>query len=357
MKLPFLAGVKIGDRIYYSAAQTNGLFYYDITQEKNHFISIFDREEVSDFLFRKAFLYKNKMWLVPFNGEHIVCVDLNTFEIMYYDIPNRGAGEKAFYDGIRKDNLLVLIPYHLDTIMVIDMDKGECSVLYQADYLKHFWARGGYINKDVVYITKSDGRVGLAINYLNGHLDYENEQIEGSTISTYALMLGNEYWLTNCESFIATRCNINADGVLEQIDIIHTNGVFANRGVKNGDKVILYPSRQTRGYIIYDSLSGEYETINNISSDEDCPMWFEVDTIDSDTGVWAADMNGTIIDFTNMNTIRCYQSTCTKDFVYDLYEAFKEKTINKKIDTSKIRYEGFAMMSLESFIDLIICEE
>ena len=64
-KIPFLAGAKCGNDIFFSALYVNGLFKYNCEKGVCNFIKSFAEEANAICLHRKAFVYKKTIWFIP----------------------------------------------------------------------------------------------------------------------------------------------------------------------------------------------------------------------------------------------------------------------------------------------------
>lgn len=355
MIIPFLAGVKYRGKVYYAAHQSNGLFCFDPDTENSYFIAVFEKEDPGFFLYIRAFLYHNKMWLIPFHGKHIVCVNLDTFDMMYYPVPNRDIGKRAFYDGIRERNVLVLIPYHLDAVMMIDMNEGRCETLFQAPFLTGFWSRGGYIHGENIYVLKADGEIGLIINHVRKKVVLQSPEIKPPLFNMYAFRMGDELWITNFEGDSARRYILDDAGKMVLLDIINTQGVLAFRGIKSEDTVVLCPTGECREFIYYNCVSKEIQILGNFLPKKEIPAWFETNTIDSDEGVWVTTTTGILMDFSNPDDVMLYRTNASKDAASCAHEEWGRCGMYEQIYRGHIQIEGMALMDLSSFInDMLI---
>lgn len=131
VKLNFLAGVQVGNEIYFSSWDTNGLFKYNPALDQCDFLKIFPGEENVG-IHSGAILHKNTIWFIPRASERIAIVDLDSLDITYLDLPESGHRPKGNIPPIRmrgyyisEENFLYLIPFAYKLFLKIDMEKRE----------------------------------------------------------------------------------------------------------------------------------------------------------------------------------------------------------------------------------------
>ncbi len=132
LKLNFLAGVQVGEEIFFSAWNINGLFRYNPQTEQCRFLKSFPWEE-SWGLHSEAILYQNSIWFIPRASERIAIVDLESLDITYLELPEcgyrTGGGNipPRRMMGCHKEGekFLWLIPYSYRLFIKIDMDKRQ----------------------------------------------------------------------------------------------------------------------------------------------------------------------------------------------------------------------------------------
>lgn len=131
-KINFLAGVQVGNIIYFSAWNVNGLFTYNPLTEECSFLKSFPGEENWG-LHSEAVLYGNTIWFVPRASERIAIVDLDGLQITYLDLPECGHRPQdrnippRRMTGCHKegDRYLWLIPKAYKLFLKIDMEKRQ----------------------------------------------------------------------------------------------------------------------------------------------------------------------------------------------------------------------------------------
>ncbi len=131
-KINFLAGVQVGNVIYFSAWNVNGLFTYNPRTEECRFLKSFPGEENWG-LHSEAVLYGNTIWFIPRASERIAIVELDDLQISYLDLPEIGYRPKDCnipprrMTGCHKegDRYLWLLPKAYKLFLKIDMEERQ----------------------------------------------------------------------------------------------------------------------------------------------------------------------------------------------------------------------------------------
>lgn len=131
-KINFLAGVQVGNVIYFSAWNVNGLFIYNLCTEECRFLKSFPGEENWG-LHSEAVLHGNTIWFIPRASERIAIVDLDDLQITYLDLPERGYRPQDCNIPPRRmavchkegERYLWLIPYAYKLFLKIDMENRQ----------------------------------------------------------------------------------------------------------------------------------------------------------------------------------------------------------------------------------------
>lgn len=170
MKLNFFAGVEYQSRIYFSDFNSlNGLFSLDIENHAIRFLKLFEKEKLIPRLHRTAFLYKNEAWFIPQRAEYIANVNMETLEIKYYKTPfcniNIYAEDLCKYitGHIFGGKYLCLIPYDIDTALIINMETHEMYPFFGA-INKEETITDGVVIKDNLYLFPMKGKFVIKIN-------------------------------------------------------------------------------------------------------------------------------------------------------------------------------------------------
>ena len=123
MRMRIQAGVCYKGKIYFSDWRGFGLFSFDLVTKEVHFCRMFEEVECV-WSHRAAFLYHNEAWFLPQNGTRITCVNLDTYEIMRFEIPYVQKIEDEVLllaGGLVMDDMLFCVPWGIDTLTIINM--------------------------------------------------------------------------------------------------------------------------------------------------------------------------------------------------------------------------------------------
>lgn len=136
IRLELDAAVEYNGYIYFAESGIHGLLRLNISSGFTEFLCFFEEEQKADALFRNAYRFGHTAWFVPWMAKHIVCVDLDTLEMEYFDIPcskvnRRGTGIYPYTvyltSGRINEKEIFLIPMSNDTLAVIDMERREIA--------------------------------------------------------------------------------------------------------------------------------------------------------------------------------------------------------------------------------------
>lgn len=130
--LNFLAGAQVGEDIYFSAWNVNGLFKYNPQTGQCDFIKSFPGE-VHWGLHSEAILYQNTIWFIPRASERIAIVELDNFNISFLKLPERGCKQNKQNIPPRRirgcyekgERYLWLIPCAYNLFIKIDMERQQ----------------------------------------------------------------------------------------------------------------------------------------------------------------------------------------------------------------------------------------
>ncbi len=120
--------LKIGDKIWFSCININGLFSYDVKLEKFRLEAIFDKNDRKDiFMHMKLFEYKNKITFVPFQTRYIYVYDANTSIMREYPIALDDLETLYSYymTGVQCGGKVYLLPCRSNQILEVNIETGE----------------------------------------------------------------------------------------------------------------------------------------------------------------------------------------------------------------------------------------
>lgn len=169
--IKFWAGVEYKDKLYAVSPQINGLFQLDLATKEMTYIKKFLKEESPLEIYWNAYLYKKEAWFTPGKGKYIAVVNLETFDIRYYDLPfiRRNNMDKliiqsVYYSGgIINKRFLYLIPSNVDTLLLIDLEKKQFYPFYDVAKPKECLIYGSYFNQKI-YMIPYIGKELVVVN-------------------------------------------------------------------------------------------------------------------------------------------------------------------------------------------------
>lgn len=173
----FSCGVEFNGKLYIASSQNNELFEYDCKTEQLRYITCFEKEKDVAYLYRIAIIYKEEAWFIPQLADNIAIVNLNTFKINYIPLNYKWLDDpvtlKCTAAGIYKEHYLYIIPYDIDSVMLIDMDTKNIRVL---DIMKNHNEKycDAYYYNDYLYCIPWMAEDILKINVETG----ETQQLE-----------------------------------------------------------------------------------------------------------------------------------------------------------------------------------
>ena len=152
-----MAGVEYHGKIFYAENGINAFCSYDLDTKQVQFIDIFANEDLKGELFCDVVLYKDSIWFIPAMATHIVCVDLKTQSMRYFDIPYyQKSWQEDDYHRVYSETVMIsnrflyCLPYDIDTLLVIDLETMEFTPIYDVQQCcdKKHSLTGGYKWKD-----------------------------------------------------------------------------------------------------------------------------------------------------------------------------------------------------------------
>lgn len=206
MKLDFFAGVEYKNQIYFSEySNTNGLFAIDIENQKIRFLKLFDQERIIPNLHRAAFLYKNEAWFIPQAAEYIANINLETLDIIYYEVPFHTKENKINSENtciyitghIFGEKYLCLIPYDIDTVLIIDMETHKMYPFFNAVNLGET-VTDGVIISDELYLFPKKGKNCIKINLITKSRELLKWNFKERAFGTVQL-IRNKLWFCPVE--------------------------------------------------------------------------------------------------------------------------------------------------------------
>ncbi len=102
----------------------NGLISLELKSGRLAFLKVFEKEKSTFGLFREAFLFGNEAWFIPARAENFVCINLDTYEMKYYQIPFSTRKDQdnmiPFVSSFVHDDYIYCVPRDIDTAVRIN---------------------------------------------------------------------------------------------------------------------------------------------------------------------------------------------------------------------------------------------
>ncbi len=309
MVLGFLAGVKYKGKIYFSATNTNGLFCFDVSCNNTELITVFKEEKNEIFLHNRAFLCGNKMWLIPAYARKIACVDLNTYDISYFDVPSSETSgcNLLFKNGFAFNSHIYMISDYLNNVVKIDTDDNNVLEVCKLNDCSKSNGNMILVDNDEIVIWGSGGNVKAKINR-------ENSSIK--EIDNGCLFTENDYnsflYYNNMILFIPLGSDRIKAVLLQNkseryISLPEKRNAFCH-GLGTNEVAIMFPYENTREYVVcnWDSLEISMKDIGIGNDDNlvfDKIAGVKMQEISSDQGYWASSINGFVFEFSSKGDI------------------------------------------------------
>ena len=183
----FNAAARIGDYLYYSAKNTNGLFRADLKTGKSEFITVFDTDrEVA--IHRFAFTVKNEVWFIPnCLPDRIAILNIDSFQLEYLDIPEPKKERNGwlFMNPIIRGESVWLVPGVYDALLCLDTrNRTMKKIDLPIDDYKDYIISQGYEYDEKIYLCP------WACNKIF-YLDIASEEIQALDVKVEKEMYSN----------------------------------------------------------------------------------------------------------------------------------------------------------------------
>lgn len=184
MRIYYSSGVKYHDIYYLSALHMNALFMYDEKKDKLTFLTSFHKEKKSEHLYLKTFLWKNEAWFIPNQADYIAIVNLDTYSVsyMHLDYKNCYNNQEIKYINILHYNekYLCLIPWAVDAVMIIDLQKRDAVAYYDIVDLKKNYQSAIFLNNKIYFFPWKAKEILVLDLETNGRVELPQLDEEGS---------------------------------------------------------------------------------------------------------------------------------------------------------------------------------
>lgn len=136
MKLLLSDYIRIDEKIWFSAANYNGLFQYIPETKQIKLISCFYNDEPGKiFLHSKMLKYNSSIWLVPFQAKNIYEYNISDKILNCYPIPKVDKNVKSsfFLEGEIVEDKLYLFPCRYKGIIIFNLNKKKVEKIIKID--------------------------------------------------------------------------------------------------------------------------------------------------------------------------------------------------------------------------------
>lgn len=196
LKVCMSGGIEIGDYIYLTSINLNGLFRFDKKKSKLQFLCTFSEEDPSYALYNGAFSYGDEIWFVPQHGKQIAIYNIKTGNIEYvspvyeekYEITFDKIHTLAFSSGLIDESHFYILPAGVDAAMIVDMGTREIKTI------NHIIGKGEYIwtgeyHNGIIHAFTGDGKWRIEIN--PDTLSYERVEWTDKPVTD---VVWNDHW-------------------------------------------------------------------------------------------------------------------------------------------------------------------
>jgi len=347
MKLSFLAGVKYNNRIYFSAMNTNMLFYYDCEKRETKYVCDFGKEEAKECLHSCAYLYREDIWFIPWQGRYLIKFNISTQEVEYFDVPDFNGDGYAYREYVvYKDSSLFMIPSGMDSghLIRVDLDTNKIKDCGDASPKGAAHCAGGYIRNDEVLIVSAEGAIYSKYNILDDCLT----TIGKAAPSGYQSLIkaGDKIVLIPMNNDEIKMLDMDGNPIWSLH--IGKNYYF---GLVAGNKVWVFPfdtNRIAKGICVNDET---YKVCSKEIQVDDSERWLNLRNIfTNDNELWVTTTTGKLWKVDDEIDI-------IEDHDVEISEEEEMRMLDMKsqngkyiFDFSQIIYEGAGVASLKGFI-------
>ena len=296
MNLGICAGVKIKDKLYFSASEFNGIFEHDFVTEKTDFICPFDGEDIHVKTHLKAFAYNNQIWFIPYQGEYISCYDIKSRKIiMQHKVWNYSEGKYAFIDSVRNEEFVILVPRDTDFFLELDMKTQTIRNICKIEEENKGKFRSVVFKRDnTIEIISTNGSVVKSINTVTGEEKLLEANQEGNDRFLTAIQDDISLWLIPFNSkevgYIDLRDYSKKFYTIEGINMQYYGGVM----LKNW--LIMFPFSGSDELLFWNKNNNTTVTKRMLIGNNEMPIPVGISSIESqDSEAWLGTENGFLI--------------------------------------------------------------
>lgn len=174
----FFNGCIIGDEIWYSNCEANGLYKFNLKSGENQFCSYFPKSEKWDFLLHQYVCQdEEKLVFSPFASRFIVIYDMQQKSFDTYEVPGKFLDAQGFarLESVCKYGEKFFFLSYQAQVLILDMNK---KLLYEDLKLKKLFQNSSSIENFGSKYIACDNKIYISIKGDNKIVEYDlkNEQ-------------------------------------------------------------------------------------------------------------------------------------------------------------------------------------
>jgi len=166
LNISFMTGIEYGGSLYLSATYLNGLFRYDMEDDKLEFIDCFKQETESTGLYRDTLLINDEIWFMPEHAKKIAIFNPHKVEIRYIEL-NANYDKSVWCNfitfGVINNEYVYMIPAGADSVQIIDIINEKVNrISLEKRYQNKFL--GAFYKDNKLYVYPREGEDVLCIS-------------------------------------------------------------------------------------------------------------------------------------------------------------------------------------------------
>lgn len=170
-EVKFSCGAECNGKTYLASVEGNDLYEYDSASGKLTYVNFFEEEKDTIYLYVRAIAHNKYVWFIPQTADNIAVVNTDTYSIEYIKLPytwmEDSVYQKCASAGIFNGHFLYIVPYDIDSLIIIDMDTREMKV-YSDICSKNKKYIDAYYNDGNLYLVPWTAENMLQINVETG---------------------------------------------------------------------------------------------------------------------------------------------------------------------------------------------
>lgn len=346
IKIPFLAGVKHKKMIYFSALYTNGLYRYDCQTKQIVCIMSFEGEKIVNCLHRKAVIYGDDIWFMPWEAERIAKYSIKDNVISYYEVKNKNMN-LLYFDAMQSKERIIFVPYtNRVPIAVIDakQDLIEFDNILDCEKIKKIAGLGKYEGGWLIALTTGE----IFYNSKEGYKEDQNRN-EKNEIKYLSSVNSEDYlWMCPFEEENVIAVNKREKKVKH---ICNIGDQKYSYGITLKNRIVMFPTEYTRDFLIIDrnNCNVQFKPVDIKCAGNDYLEMIEMGNDNEETYCIATNQ-GYVLEYDlNWDLISSYRI----EINYQEYRTITEPVINKKMIVDRDKVEENYYFGLDQFLKVI----